>query len=116
VIVWPDEFPASYRVPRDVERLVMSGMVEDMSWRNDPSPSFGAKLKDKNWFRLWVEHPDVHRRIGWPHRYTLVVQPEPAVPFGWKLLGTDDLAEALLWAAQVVRMKGPKCRFRVTED
>lgn len=115
MLVWPEEFPSSYRVPRDIERLAMSGIVEDMSWRNDSSPSFGVKLKDKNWVRLWIEHPDPQRRIGWPNRYTIVIQPEPAIPFGWKLIGTDDLQEALLWISQVVLMKGPQCRFRVAQ-
>jgi hypothetical protein len=114
LIVWQNEFPSSYRVPRDLEKLVLSGVVEDMSWRNDPSPSCGVRLKDKNWVRLWVEHPDLNRRIGWPNRYTIVIQPEPAIPFGWKMIGTEDLPAALSWVAQIVRMKAPRCRFRVT--
>jgi hypothetical protein len=115
VIVWQDEFPASYRVPKDIVGLVYAGVIEDMSWRNDPSPSFGAKLKDKNWVRLWVEHPDADRRAGWPDRYTIIVQPEPAVPFGWKLLGTNDLNEALSWLTEIIRTKGPRWRFKVLE-
>lgn len=111
--MWHEEFPLSYRVPRDVERLVEMGVIEDLSWRNDPSPSFGARLKDKNWVRLWVEHPDSKRRTGWPDRYTIIVQPEPAIPFGWKVLGTEAQAEALSWLMEIVRMKGPRCRFKV---
>lgn len=115
MIVWPDEFPASYRVPRDVIKLVEAGLVEDMSWRNEPSPSFGIKLKDKNWVRLWVEHPDPARRVGWTDRYTVVIQPEPAVPFGWRMVATDDVNEALAWLLEIVRMKGSRVRFKVTE-
>lgn len=115
MIVWQEEFPSSYRVPRDVIRLVEAGVIEDMSWRNDPSPSFGVKLKDKNWVRLWVEHPDPHRREGLADRYTIVVQPEPAVPFGWRMVATDDLYEALTWLMEIVRMKGPRWRFKVLE-
>lgn len=115
MIVWQEEFPSSYRVPRDIDHLVEAEVVEDMSWRNDPSPSFGVKLKDKNWVRLWVEHPDPERRLGWPDRYTIVVQPEPAVPFGWKMLGTQDVNEALGWLTEIIRTKGPRWRFKVLE-
>lgn len=113
MIVWQEEFPSSYRVPREIVHLVEDGVLEDMSWRHDPSPSFGGRLRDKNWLRLWVEHPDPEKRIGWEHRYTVIVQPEPTVPFGWKMVSTEDLCEALSWVAGIVRMKGPKCRFKI---
>jgi hypothetical protein len=113
MLLWQEEFPSSYRVPWGVVRMVESGMIEDLSWRNDPSPSFGARLKDKNWVRLWVEHPTPEKRLGWGDRFTIVVQPEPAIPFGWKMLGTEDATEALTWLAEIIRMKGPRCRFKV---
>lgn len=116
MIVWQEEFPSSYRVPKEIVRLVESGVIEDMSWRNEPSPSFGIRLKDKNWVRLWVEHPDPARRQGWEHRYTVVVQPEPAIPFGWKMVSTDDVYEALTWLTGIMKMKGPKIRFKVIPD
>jgi hypothetical protein len=110
---WQEEFDSSFRVPRDIVRMVESGILEDMSWRNDPSPSFGTRLKDKNWVKIWVEHPNPTGRVGWPDRYTIVIQPEPAVPFGWKMLGTENTSEALVWLTEIIRMKGPKWRFKV---
>jgi len=115
MIVWQEEFPKSYRVPAEVLRLADSGVIEDMSWRHDPCPSFGTRLKDKNYVRLWVEHPDSERRAGWDRRYTLVVQPEPSVPFGWKLVATDDVYEALTWLTEVLRARGQRCRFKITQ-
>lgn len=113
MMVWQDEFPKSYRVPMEVTRLVNTGVIEDMSWRQDPSPSFGVRLKDKNYVRLWVEHPDPDRRMGWDRRYTLVLQPEPSIPFGLKLVATDDIYEALTWLTEVLRVRGPRWRFKV---
>lgn len=113
MIVWEEEFPSSYRVPWEVIRLVNSGVMEDLSWRHDPSPSFGARLKDKNWVRLWVEHPIKEKRLGWRDRFTIVVQPELAVPFGWKLLGTEDRDQAVIWMWKIVSERGPRCRFKV---
>jgi|FLYN01.1.fsa_nt_gi hypothetical protein len=115
-MVWLEEFPASYRVPKEIMRLVASGMIEDLSWRNDPAPSFGARLKDKNWIRLWVEHPNWERRGGFPTRYTVVVQPDLAVPFGRRLVATDDLGEALYWLTEVIRARGHQGRFRILEE
>lgn len=114
-MAWNEEFQETYRVSRYVTNLVEAGLIEDMSWRNDPSPSFGAKLKDKNWVRLWVEHPDPELRQGWPKRYTIVIQPEPDVLFGWKMMATDDLNEALAWLTHILLMKGPRWRFDVQD-
>lgn len=116
MMTWQEEFPSSFRVPKEIVHLVDAGIIEDMSWRQDPSPSFGARLKDKNFVRLWVEHPDPSRRIGWDRRYTLVVQPEPSVPFGWKLVSTDDIYEALTWLTEVIRTRGPRWRFKVFQE
>lgn len=113
MISWEEEFPSSYRVPREIVRLVDSGVLEDMSWRQDPAPSFGARLRDKNWVRLWVEYPDPAKRLGWDHRYTVVVQPEPTIPFGCKMVSTENMYEALTWLTEILRMRGPKCRFKI---
>lgn len=112
---WQEDFPSSFRVSKEILDLVYSGVIEDMSWRQDPSPSFGIRLKDKNFVRLWVEHPDRERRMGWDKRYTLVVQPDLAVPFGWKLVATDDVYEALTWLTEVLRTRGPRWRFKVQQ-
>ncbi len=113
MIVWDEEFPESYRVPREISDLVLAGTLEDMSWRLDASPSFGVKLKDKNWLRLWVEHVDPRARLGWKSRYTLVIQPDLVVPFGWKIVGTDDMYKALSYLTEAIRMRRSKCRFKI---
>lgn len=113
MIVWHEEFPSVYRVPLEIVKLVESGVVEDMSWRQDPAPSFGRKLKNKNWVRLWVEHPDPVQRIGWDRRYTVIVQPDPSIPFGWKMVATDDIYEALTWLTGIVKLRNPGFRFQI---
>lgn len=113
MIVWEEEFPSSYRVPREVVRLVDRGILEDMSWRHDPAPSFGTRLRDKNWVRLWVEYPDPAKRMGWDRRYTVIVQPEPTVPFGWRMVSTDNMYEALMWLTELLQIRGTLCRFKI---
>lgn len=113
MIVWKEEFPSSYRIPKEIVRLVEDGVIEDMSWRQDPAPSFGRKLRDKNWVRLWVEHPDPLRRIGWDQRLTVIVQPDPAIPFGLKMVSTEDLYEALTWLAWIIKTRSPGFRFQI---
>ncbi len=114
-IIWEEEFPSSYRVPREMGKLVMAGLVEDMSWRQDPCPSFGTKLRDKNWVRMWIEHPNVGLRRGWPDRYTVVVQPDPLVPFGWRMVATEDFGESLMWLTEIIKIGGPRWKFKILE-
>lgn len=117
---WLEEFQSSYRVPHEISRLVEAGIIEDVSFRLDSSPSFGAKLRDKNWVRLWVEyphvdHPGANLRKGWPDRYTVVIQPDPTVPFGLRVLGTEDIGLALWCVTQIMRTKTPAWRFKIEQ-
>lgn len=115
-IVWAQEFPL-YKVPDILSRLVADGLVEDTSWRNDPCPSFSAKLPDKNYVRIWVEHPVKNARKEWPTRFTILVQPDLGTQFGRRVLATDDLTEAHLKLLDIVRGRGLRVRqgrFRVT--
>lgn len=109
--VWLEEFPASYRVPYEVERLVAAGTFEDMSWRHELTPSFGARLPDKNWVRIWVEHPDPRMRRMWDARYTVMIQPDPAVLFGLRIIATDDLALAIWYAIGATKLRKRPWRF-----
>ncbi len=114
-LIWQEEFHSSYRVPRELGKLVGSGLVEDMSWRQDPCPSFGTKLRDKNWVRMWCEHPTSGLRRGWPDRYTVIVQPDPLVPFGWRMWGGEDFSTALTCLTDIIRLGGPRWKFKILE-
>lgn len=102
---WHQEFPG-HEIPHGVLLLVGSGALEDMSWRNDPAPSFGARLRDKNWIRLWVEHQDPSRRSEFPNRFTVMIQPDPAVPFGRRIAATEDMGEALEEIIRTMKTRG----------
>jgi hypothetical protein len=113
-MIWEDEFPSSFRVPWPIEALVMRGILEEMSWRNDPAPSFGARLRDRRWARLWTEHPDPECRKRWPFRFILMIQSDPSSTAGEMLAETDDLAEALRRIEAVLYRHGrtgPSFRF-----
>lgn len=112
---WRDEFSKNFVVPIQIENLVEKGILEDMSWRNDPCPSFGAKLKDKNWVRLWIEHPYSQERRGWQHLYTLVIQPDPAVSFGWRMMSMDRFPPAFYALQEIIRVGGPRWKFKILE-
>ena len=56
---WVWEFDATYDVPDAITQ--MEG-IEDHSWHNDTSPSFGLYDDRGTFLRLWVEHPDPYRR------------------------------------------------------
>lgn len=119
-IIWLEEFDNGFRVHHDILRYVEAGILEDVSSRLDPCPSFAARLKDRNWVRLWVEyptvdHPGVQRYRSWPDRYTVMVQPDPTILFGFRIVGTNDVGVALWSVLQVIREKNPGWRFRIAE-
>ena len=56
---WLTEFGPDYDIPDEV--LMLEG-IEDHSWHNDTSPSFGIYDGLGTFLRIWVEHPDPARR------------------------------------------------------
>lgn len=113
---WISEFSVSYRVPRPVVELVEAGRLEDMSFHADPCPSFGRKLRSNTFLRLWVEHPEVPRRVGFSSRFTVAIQPDPAVAFYWKALSTDDEGLALRSVRRFLYSKAEGCRLRIVRE
>lgn len=114
---WQEEFSRDFMIPVQIENLVEQGVLEDMSWRQDPCPSFGTKLRDKNWVRFWIEHPHAKKRNGWPKMYTVVVNPDPGMAdFGWKMIATDTFAHAFYALQEIIRVGGPKWKFKVIEN
>lgn len=113
VIVWKDEFSPSYNVPIRLENLVLAGALDDMSWRQDLCPSFGVRLKDKNWARLWVEHPFREGRRKWALRFTLVLQLDPEIAFGRMAAATDDFEQAYARLLETLNARGRPDHFRI---
>lgn len=102
---WVKEFGAEYAVPREV--LEHPGM-EDTSWHNEGSPSFGASKGEPAdpsdpfvMVRLFVDHPDPEKRhYPGTKRYTVYVMSDEQPigdPSGLFDQSTDDLGEALAW-------------------
>jgi hypothetical protein len=114
MIVWMDEFSPSYKVPVRLEHLVLGGALDDMSWRQDLCPSFGVKLRDKNWVRLWVEHPFREGRRKWALRFTVVIQPDPEITFGRMAAATDDFEAAYARLLETLNARGGRPgRFKI---
>lgn len=113
--VYEEEFPNGYKAPRQILDLVDSGLLEDTSWRGDKSPSFGAKLKDGNLLRIWVEHPNKSRRKGSPWRYSVFIQKDFESPPDDEIVETDDANEAAFWLRHILAERGleVKPRFRL---
>ena len=97
-MTWKQEFGKPYEVPEEIDALVASGELLDLSWHNDISPSFG-RMRDCDangeWFdapRLFVDHvEDVLREHGRGSSRFSVFDSE------WNdLYYGDDLAEALV--------------------
>lgn len=110
---WTEEFPPTYHVPSRICALVFDGVLEDMSSRHDDCPSFGARLRSRDWVRLWVEHPQPVARKGWSSRFTVIVQPDPMVLFGRRMLQTEDPEEARRCVLWLLKKRNLLFRFRI---
>jgi len=92
---WLEEFGPDYEVPGLIDFMVREGIVEDLSWQNDASPSFAVKdpQDEGRGVRLWVAHPVMSLREFESKRF-LVEQGEFAGETEWEL-DTNDLEEAV---------------------
>jgi hypothetical protein len=104
-VVYEEEFPKDFKVPREIIQYVKQGLLEDTSWHNDESPSFGTRLADGTLLRLWVGHPNLHRREGAP-RYGLYVQEDFGDPADETIMETDDVEEVLFHMLNVIERRG----------
>ncbi len=109
--MWRREFPPEYDVPRQIEELVKSGVLQDTSWRLDTSPSFSARLA-KGWIRLWVEYPDLIHRIGSPYRYSVEVTKSLNIP-GRRLIEDDDLDQVMPTLMAAIENLGYRRHWRL---
>ena len=102
---WTEEFGPEFDVPKEI---LAHPRMEDMSWHNDASPSFGASKGEPGDLsdpyvevRLWVDHPDPDKReYPGSKRFSVFVQSESQEvgdPSGLFDQGTDDLDEAIRW-------------------
>lgn len=104
-LTWRNQFPEDVAVPDEIQKLVASGIIEDVSWGNDAMPSFelhGLVDSQSVTYRVWVDYPDLERREfpanlvdGGPTlRFAIIVDDEKE-PNSEPLLQTDDLEELL---------------------
>lgn len=114
--VWQEEFSKEWAVDPRIMSLVRQDVLEETSWHNDVSPSFGGRLKNGKLLRLWVEHPNVHRReSGSPYRYLLVIQPDFGENIEETILETDDLDLVLEALMKTLDLHGQKPKWRLLE-
>ncbi len=103
---WREEFSPDFRVPEELDILVGQGFLEETSWRSDPAPSFGARLKDKTWLRIWVGRPLQGSRAG--GRFILLIQDDPASYTGTLVIQTDLLEELFQRVDRLLWQRGRK--------
>lgn len=112
-MLYEEYFPRDYGVPRQIIQMVKGNLLSDMSWKADKSPSFGAMLKDGNFLRVWVEHPNKSKRKGSPYRYSVYIQEDISRPPHETIALTDDLEEALFHIDNVLERRGRPTGFRL---
>ncbi len=103
---WREEFSPDFKVPEELDILVGQGFLEETSWRSDPAPSFGARLKDKTWLRIWVGRPVPSGRAG--GRFILLLQHDPASYTGALVIQTDLLEELFQSIDRILWQRGRK--------
>lgn len=114
--VWQEEFSKEWAVDPRIMALVRQDVLEETSWHNDVSPSFGARLKNGKLLRLWVEHPNVHRReSGSPYRYLLVIQPDFGEDIEETILETNNIDLVLSQLVQRLEQEGQGPKWRLVE-
>lgn len=97
------EFRSGYDIPDFIRFLVKEGVIEDQSWHNDVSPSFGVEGVVKGTrsrpqgsetaeFRLWVEHPLKRFREMESKRFFVTYSVSNTQKDGWEF---DELHDAL---------------------
>lgn len=88
--LWIKEHGRDYAVPTEILKRVD---LEDMSWHNDTSPSFGREIAETT-LRIWVEHPDVAMREREDaKRFTVLIDGEDETCRYFQ--DTDDVGVAL---------------------
>ena len=93
---WDEEFGPYYDVPGFLPFLVREKVLEDMSWHNDASPSFGiySEAQDRD-VRFWVDRPFKSHRRGTGSRFAVMVTNLGGVAEFNVDFETDDFEEAL---------------------
>lgn len=86
---WESVFGYQFEVPKFVQFLVQKKILQDISYGNDTSPSFGvwSPISDRR-VVFWVDHPIKSKRENLGERFHVQVDQE--IHFS-----SDDLEEAL---------------------
>lgn len=101
---WKQQLP-EYRVPKTVDQLVRSGVLEDKTWANDIVPHFERVLADFTTLVLWVDHPDPERRaVPEGPRYGIEIWQQYETPK--TIFGSNDLDETLIAIRDVLKQRG----------
>lgn len=90
---WESVFGHDYEVPGFVRFLIQKKILEDTSWGNDASPSFGVwDQTGDHRVVFWVDHPVSRRRHDrMPTEKRFHVQERDEIKFS-----SDDLDESLV--------------------
>jgi hypothetical protein len=101
-----------YEVPARIQDLVDRELLEDASRPDDPAPSFIAKLYNRGWLRIWVEHPELQLRRAGPYRYRVEIAKD--LDDMGRLLIEDNVLQEV-WPTIYANLKalGAKSRWRL---
>lgn len=110
------EFRSWYDIPDVLRFLVKEGVLEDMSWHNDVSPSFGVtgvvkgtRTRPEGYHtsevRIWVAHPLERFRESGEKRFIVTYNNDSEQYDSWEF---DDLEEALTKLFAVIAENEPK--------
>lgn len=99
-----------YTVPEEIQALVDSGELKDLSWHNDAAPSYGVVLLDDVNVSIWVDHVDEEKRGNEGERFFVSVYNHEYVNLhphnDGQIIGTDNVDEAIAkWRDTVIDLK-----------
>lgn len=102
---WASEFGGEYEIPGFIRFLAKKGLLNDMSWHNDVSPSFGIQGEllepdedmDELAVRLWVDHPLAsYREVGGKRFMVTTGGPSGEEQEHWEFDELEEAAEKLV--------------------
>lgn len=102
---WIHEHGRAYEVPGFIEFLVEKKIIEDLSWHNDVSPSFGVSDdRTEKLVRLWVDHPFKDHRETQGTRFAVTVEEEASQEDFFDYDDLDPALEKLFTLAAEVKL------------
>ena len=95
---WRSEFGSVYDVPKTI-----TDALDDYSWHNDMSPSFGMVDEERGLdIRIWVEHPNEEER----EEYNALLKKYKKDREEWEELFNEEREKEVEWSAKPIKLPG----------